>query len=252
MHIVRYRIDGPSRYGVLEGSAVIECGGTPFAGFRRGRRRHPLRQVVLLAPVLPGKIVGVGVNRREDPGPPGEPAPGEPSLFLKPPSAVTGPGEPIVHPPPSGRVECAAELAVVIRRRCRGVAAARAHEVILGYTCLNDVTARDLLGRDGSVTRAKAFDTFCPLGPSIVTDLDPRALTLETWVNGTLRHAVSTKELRLPVEDVVACVSEVMTLLPGDVIATGAGAAVGPIRNGDRVEVRVEGVGGLVNTVVGP
>lgn len=251
MHLVRYSVDGAVRHGVVEGAGVIECAGTPFSGFRRGRRRHPLRQVVLLAPVVPGKIVGVAVNHREDAAARGRPAPDEPALFLKPPSALVGPGDPIVVPAATRRLEVEAELAVVIRRRCRHVAPTRAHEVILGYTCLNDVTARDLLERDGEPTRAKGFDTFCPLGPAVVTDLDPRAVTVETWVNGALRHAVSTKELIFPVEDVVARVSEVMTLLPGDVVATGAGAAVGPVAPGDRVEVRIEGIGVLANGVVG-
>ena len=141
-------------------------------------------------------------------------------------------------------------LAVVIKRRCHDVPAARAREYILGYTCLNDVTARDLQMKDGRGSRAKAFDTFCPIGPCIATDVDPNALTIEAYVNGELRQSSSTKEMIFPVEDIVAHVSLVMTLLPGDVIATGTPPGIGPLQPGDRVEVRIESIGSLKNPVV--
>ena len=137
-----------------------------------------------------------------------------------------------------------------MKRRCRNVSAARAREYVLGYTCLNDVTARDLQERDGMPSRAKAFDTFCPIGPCVATDIDPNAVTIEAYVNGEIRQSSSTKELIFPVEELVARVSEVMTLLPGDVIATGTPPGVGPLRPGDRVEVRIEGIGSLRNPVV--
>lgn len=233
MQIVRFRIEGKTRYGVLDGATVVEYGGTPWSLFRRGRRRFPLRQVVLLAPVLPSKIVGLGAR-----------------LFFKPVSALVGPDDPIVAPPASTHVECEATLAAVIKRRCRNVPAARVREYVLGYAGLNDVTARDLQARDGDWTRAKAFDTFCPVGPCIATDLDPHATTIETWVNGVLRASAFTKDLALSVEDVVARVSEIMTLLPGDVVAPGAPGVWGPVDTGDRVEIRIEGAGALKNTVV--
>lgn len=238
MQIVRFRIEGKTRYGVLDGAVVVEYAGTPWSLFRRGRRRYPLRQVVLLAPVLPSKIVGVGPNQRD------------PRVFFKPISALVGPDDPIVAPPASAHVECEATLAAVIKRRCRNVPAARAREYVLGYAGLNDVTARDIQARDGDCTRAKAYDTFCPVGPCIATDLDPHTATIETWVNGALRGAASTKDLVYGVEDVLARVSEIMTLLPGDVVATGAPGASGPVDSGDRVEIRIEGVGALKNTVV--
>ena len=238
MQIVRFRIEGKTRYGVLDGAVVVEYAGTPWSLFRRGRRRYPLRQVVLLAPVLPSKIVGVGPNQRD------------PLVFFKPISALVGPDDPIVAPPASAHVECEAALAAVIKRRCRNVPAARAREYVLGYAGLNDVTARDIQARDGDCTRAKAYDTFCPVGPCIATDLDPHTATIETWVNGALRGAASTKDLVFGVEDVLARVSEIMTLLPGDVVATGAPGASGPVDVGDRVEIRIEGVGALKNTVV--
>lgn len=248
MQIVRFRIEGKTRYGVLDGATVIEYGGTPWSLFRRGRRRFPLRQVVLLAPVLPSKIVGVGVSHCESAT--GRAGADDPRLFFKPISALVGPDDPIVAPPASRHVECAATLAAVIKRRCRNVPVARAREYVLGYAGLNDVTARDLQTRDDDWTRAKAFDTFCPVGPCIATDLDPHTATLETWVNGALRASVSTKDLAFSLEDVVARISEIMTLLPGDVVAAGAPGVSGPVGAGDRVEIRIEGLGALKNTVV--
>ena len=248
MRIVRFRIDGKTRYGVLDGAVVIEYAGTPWSLFRRGRRRYPLRQVVLLAPVLPTKIVGVALSHREAAA--GLDRSDDLLLFFKPISALVGPDDPIVAPPQSKHVECEAALAVVIKRRCRNVPAARAREYVLGYAGLNDVVARDLQVRDGDCARAKAFDTFCPIGPCIDTDLDPRAATLETWVNGTRRAPASTAAVLLAVEEALARVSEVMTLLPGDVVATGAPGTSWPVDAGDRVEIRIDGVGALKNTVV--
>jgi 2-keto-4-pentenoate hydratase/2-oxohepta-3-ene-1,7-dioic acid hydratase in catechol pathway len=250
VQIVRFKADGRTQYGALEGAAVVEYTGTPFSLFKRGRRRFSLRQVVLLAPVQPGKIVALGLNYRGHAAELGVPLPAEPMIFFKPVSALVGPDDPIVYPAQSQRVDYGAELAVVIKRRCHKVAAARALEYVLGYTALNDVTARDVQARDGQPSRAKAFDTFCPLGPCITTDVDPHGLAIETWVNGVVRQSGSTKELVLTVEDAVARVSEIMTLLPGDVIATGTPAGVGALEPGDRVEVRIEGIGSLRNAVV--
>jgi 2-keto-4-pentenoate hydratase/2-oxohepta-3-ene-1,7-dioic acid hydratase in catechol pathway len=248
VQIVRFRAHDKTRYGVLEGAVVVEYAGTPWSLFRRGRRRYPVRQVVLLVPVLPSKIVGVALGR---PAPAAGPTGiGDPLMFFKPISALIGPDDPIVAPPACQHLESEAALAAVIKRRCRNVQPARARDYVLGYAGLNDVTARDIQARDGHCARAKAFDTFCPLGPCITTDLDPGAATIETWVNGTLRAAGSPKELGLAVEDVVARVSEVMTLLPGDVVVTGAPGASGPLAAGDRVEIRIGGIGGLKNTVV--
>jgi 2-keto-4-pentenoate hydratase/2-oxohepta-3-ene-1,7-dioic acid hydratase in catechol pathway len=176
--------------------------------------------------------------------------PAELAFFFKPVSALIGPDDPIVMPAGCARLECEPALGVVIKRRCRKVPATRAREYVLGYAVVNDVTARDVQSRDGDWTRAKAFDTFCPVGPCIATDLDPNTATIETWVNGVLRRAGSTKELVLPMEDVLARVSETLTLLPGDVVATGTPGATGPLEPGDRVEIRVEGMGALKNSVV--
>ena len=250
MQIVRFRAGGKTRYGGLEGASVVEYSGTPWSVFKRGRRRYALRQVLLLAPTVPSKIVAVGLNYRDHAVEMNMPLPDEPRIFLKPVSAIVGPDDPIVLPPQSIRVEHEEELAVVMKKRCRNVAAERARDYVLGYTCLNDVTARDIQARDRGPTRAKAFDTFCPLGPCIATDIDPNATTVEALVNGIVRQSGSTKDFVFPVEDLIARVSEVMTLLPGDVIATGTPAGVGPLHAGDRVEIRIDGVGVLKNPVV--
>jgi 2-keto-4-pentenoate hydratase/2-oxohepta-3-ene-1,7-dioic acid hydratase in catechol pathway len=250
MQIMRFRADGKTRYGVLEGSALVEYAGTPFGVFRRGRRRYPLKQIVPLVPVTPSKVIGVGLNYRDHAVELGLAIPAEPAFFLKPVSAIIGPDDPIVYPRQSHRVDYEGELAVVISRRCRNVPATRARQYILGYSCLNDVTARDLQSKDGRGVPAKAFDTFCPIGPCIATDVDPDAVRIETWVNGERRQSSTTKELIFSVEEVVARLSEVMTLVPGDVIATGTPPGVGPLQPGDHVEVRIDGIGTLKNPVV--
>ena len=250
MQIVRFRAGGKTRYGALERSGVVEYSGTPWSVFKRGRRRYALRQIVLLAPTVPSKIVAVGLNYRDHAAEMDMPIPEEPRIFLKPVSAIIGPDDPIVLPPQSTRVEHEAELAVVLKKRCRNVPVERVRDYVLGYTCLNDVTARDIQARDRGPTRAKAFDTFCPLGPCIAADIEPNAVTVEAVVNGVVRQSGSTKDFVFPVEDLVARVSEVMTLLPGDVIATGTLAGVGPLSAGDRVEIRIDGVGVLKNPVV--
>ena len=250
MRIVRFKTGGKVRFGVVEGTHVVEYAGTPFGPFRRGRKKYPLRQTVLLVPVVPSKIVAVGLNYRDHAEEMRLAIPAEPRIFFKPPSALCGPDDPIVYPACSGRVDFEAELAVVIKKRCRNVPVARVRDYVLGYTCLNDVTARDIQARDRGPTRAKAFDTFCPLGPCIATDIEPNAVTVEALVNGVVRQSGSTKEFVFPVEDVVAHISEIMTLLPGDVIATGTPAGVGPLHAGDRVEIRIDGIGALKNPVV--
>jgi 2-keto-4-pentenoate hydratase/2-oxohepta-3-ene-1,7-dioic acid hydratase in catechol pathway len=250
MQIVRFRAGGKTRYGALDGSAVVEYSGTPWSLFKRGRHRYALKQVVLLAPTVPSKIVAVGLNYRDHALEMNMPIPEEPRIFLKAISAVIGPDDPILLPPQSTRVEHEAELAVVLKKRCRNVPAERVRDYVLGYTCLNDVTARDIQARDRGPTRAKAFDTFCPLGPCIATDIEPNAVTVESFVNGVVRQSGSTKDFIFPVDDLVARISEIMTLLPGDVIATGTPAGVGPLSAGDRVEIRIDGIGALKNPVV--
>ncbi|MBI4591570.1 MAG: fumarylacetoacetate hydrolase family protein [Candidatus Rokubacteria bacterium] len=250
MKIVRFKAGGKTRYGVLEGPRVVEYSGTPFGAFKRGRRKFPVKQVVLLAPLVPSKIVAVGLNYRDHAQEVNLPIPEEPILFLKPPTALIGPDDPIVYPPLSQRVDYEAELGIVIKKRCRNVTPERAREYVLGYTCVNDVTARDLQRKDGQWTRAKSFDTFCPAGPCIATEIDPNAVDIEAYLNGERKQASNTKHFIFPVEDVVARISHVMTLLPGDLIATGTPSGIGPMQPGDKIEVRIEGIGSLKNSVV--
>ncbi len=250
MLIVRFRPAAKTQYGVLESGYVVAFSGTPYSGFQRGRRRYPIKQVPLLAPAQPSKIITIGLNYRARAAELGLAVPDEPVLAFKPATALVGPDDPIVYPALSRRVEHEGELAVVIKRRCHHVPLARALTYVLGYTCLNDVTARDVQEEDVQSSRAKGFDTFCPIGPCIATDLDPAAVQVTTYVNGVLRQSGSTKDLIFPVDDLIARVSDVMTLLPGDVIATGTPAGAGPLIPGDHVEVRIEGIGVLRNPVV--
>ena len=205
----------------------------------------------VLAPVQPSKIVAVGLNYRDHAREMNKPLPDEPLLFLKPSTAVIGPNDSIVMPSKAGRVDYEAELGIVIRKRARAVAAAEAAKYILGLTCVNDVTARDLQARDVQYTRAKGFDTFAPIGPCIVVGLDGNALDVESSVNGERRQASNTRQLIFGLHHLVEFISSVMTLLPGDVIATGTPSGIGPVEPGDRVVVKVEGIGELVNEVVG-
>jgi 2-keto-4-pentenoate hydratase/2-oxohepta-3-ene-1,7-dioic acid hydratase in catechol pathway len=236
-------------------SVIAELRGHPFSPGKGGVQftgaTFPLDDVRLLAPVLPSKVVAVGRNYADHAREMGSEPPAEPVLFLKPSTAVVGHGDPIAYPVKlTQRVDYEGELAVIIGRLCREVPAVQAAEVIFGYTCANDVTARDLQARDGQWTRAKGFDTFCPLGPWIETDADPADLGLTTVVNGEVRQQARTSQLLYDVPALVEYVSTVMTLLPGDVLLTGTPAGVGPLEDGDEVSVTIENVGSLRNTVV--
>ncbi len=236
-------------------SVVAELRGHPFSPGKGGVQftgaTFPLDDVRLLAPVLPSKVVAVGRNYADHAREMGGEPPAEPVLFLKPSTAVVGHGDQIAYPVKlTQRVDYEGELAVIIGRLCREVPAAQAAEVIFGYTCANDVTARDLQARDGQWTRAKGFDTFCPLGPWIETDADPADLELTTVVNGEVRQRARTSQLLYDVPALVEYVSTVMTLLPGDVLLTGTPAGVGPLEDGDEVSVTIENIGSLRNTVV--
>jgi 2-keto-4-pentenoate hydratase/2-oxohepta-3-ene-1,7-dioic acid hydratase in catechol pathway len=250
VRIVRFRAGDKTRYGTLDGTQIVEYSGTPYGSFTKARKRWALRQTVLLAPVVPSKIVAVGLNYRDHAEEMCVAIPDEPLLFFKPISALCGPDDPVVFPSQAERVDYEGELAIVIKKRCRHVAPERAREYVLGYSCLNDITARDLQIRDGQPSRAKGFDSFCPMGPCVATDIDPNGVGIETYVNGERKQVSNTKHLVFPVEDIIARVSAVMTLLAGDVIATGTPAGVGPLRPGDKVEVRIEGIGNLRNSVI--
>jgi 2-keto-4-pentenoate hydratase/2-oxohepta-3-ene-1,7-dioic acid hydratase in catechol pathway len=250
MRIVRYSHDGQMSFGVLEDQAVAEITPHPFGPFEYSGERVSVDEVRLLAPVLPTKIVAVGRNYADHAREMGDELPDEPIIFLKPSTAVVGPGDPIIYPTGVDRVDFEGELAVIVGKMARRLDEADALQVVLGFTCANDVTARNLQERDGQWTRAKGFDTFCPLGPWIETDLDSSDLALRTLVNDQQRQSSRTSMLVNGVARLLAFISGVMTLLPGDVILTGTPAGIGPLTPGDRVTVEVEGVGVLSNRVV--
>lgn len=256
MRIARFTTGDDPRFGLLEegsGELRVIVGDPLYTPVTPTGRRVPLEEARLLAPVIPrSKVIGVGRNYAAHVAEMGQEVPPEPVLFLKPNTSVIGPGDPIVLPRWSAEVHHEAELAVVISRLCKEVPRERAGDVILGYTAANDVTARDVQRSDDQWTRAKGFDTSCPLGPVIVTDLDPRDLAVRARVSGEPRQDGRTSEMVVDVAGLVAFVSQVFTLLPGDVILTGTPAGVGPIRAGDRVEVEIEGIGILSNPVVAP
>jgi 2-keto-4-pentenoate hydratase/2-oxohepta-3-ene-1,7-dioic acid hydratase in catechol pathway len=282
MRIARFAFGGEVRYGVVDGGAVdsgvvpggvvdggvvgggaaggesaelevAELAGHPFGAadaIRYTGARYPLADVRLLAPVLPSKIVAIGKNYAAHAREMGGEPPAEPVIFLKPSTAVAGPVDPIIRPVAlSKRVDYEGELAVVIGRVCRDVPADQAGAYVFGYTCANDVTARDLQATDGQWARAKGFDTFCPLGPWIETQLDPSDLEIRTTVNGEVKQESRTSLLLHAVPALVSYAAAVMTLLPGDVLLTGTPEGVGPLDHGDQVSVTIEGIGTLTNRV---
>ena len=249
MRIARYLIQGKALTGRLEADTLIPLPAPQPESLSPGGPPIPLGGARLLAPCQPGKIVGVGLNYRDHARERSKMLPAEPLLFLKPPSAVVGPGEPIQLPPGVGRVDHEAELAIVIGSTARNLAVANAGQAILGYTCFNDVTARELQDREIQFTRAKGYDSFAPMGPWIETELDPSDLAIEARVNGVLRQSSRTRELIFPPAFLVAYISRVMTLYPGDVIATGTPAGIGSLHAGDAVEITIEGIGTLANPV---
>ena len=254
MRIARYVYEGRTRFGVADPEAgqVREIAGDPFARVETSGDARRLEDVRLLAPVVPGKIVAVGLNYKDHARELGMELPGEPLLFLKAPSALIGPGGGIVYPPQSRRVDYEAELAVVIGRAAKNVREKDAAAYILGYTCINDVTARDLQMKDVQFARSKGFDTFAPLGPWIVTDFEPAEAPVRSLVNGEVRQDGNTREMIASVYRLLEYVSSNMTLFPGDVIATGTPPGIGSLRVGDVVTVEVGGIGALTNRVVAP
>jgi len=252
MEIVRFIVNGEdqARIGLLEGETVFETSGSVFGPYKKTDAEFAADQVSFLAPCDPSKVVCVGLNYRDHAEESNADLPQEPLLFLKPPSAVIGPGDNIVLPSNSQRIDFEAELAVVIAKRAKGVSKAEALEYVLGYTCLNDVSARDFQMKDGQWARAKGHDTFCPVGPSIVTDLDPLDLGVQAVSNGEIKQDSRTSYLIFDVPLLIEYISRVMTLEPGDIIATGTPAGVGPLTAGDTIEIKIEGVGSLINPVV--
>ena len=249
MKIIRIFIKGKTQYGWVNNEEVGLIEGDLFSEFRRLETEIPIDRVTLLTPVIPEKIICVARNYEEHAREHQVETPTYPMIFLKPPSALIGSGEPIRIPPQSQQVEHEAELAVVIGKPGKWIEPADVSKHILGYTIANDVTARDLQYKDGQWTRAKGFDTFCPLGPWIETELDPSDLMISCRVNGELRQMSSTKEMIFPINQLVSYISTIMTLNAGDVILTGTPAGVDKLEGGDVVEISIEGVGTLVSPV---
>jgi len=250
MRFVRFNADGQVRYGVVEGQQVRELLRNFLEGVTPMETTYALEDVDLLAPCRPSKMLCLGLNYRDHAEEMGEPVPEEPVLFLKPATALAGPGQPIVYPKMAGRVDYEAELAIVIGRRCRSVPPEKVDPVIFGYTCFNDVTARDLQAKDGQWSRAKGFDTFGVVGPWIETDPgNPDDLAVECRLNGEVTQASRTDQLAFDCRSIVCWATRIMTLEAGDVIATGTPSGIGPMEVGDRVEVEVEGIGVLANPV---
>lgn len=263
MRIVRFTAGEDPQYGVLTGdvddqgipedhAVVVALQGDPiYVGLQLSQVEHKLDDVRLLAPVLPrSKVVGIGKNYADHAREMGSEVPDEPLMFLKPNTSVIGPNDPIRFPPQSQELHYEGELAVVIGRICKDVPREKAADVIWGYTVANDVTARDLQRKDGQFTRAKGFDTFCPIGPWVETELDPSDLVVQTYLNGDLKQDGRTSDMVVDVAGLVAHVTSVMTLLPGDIILTGTPEGVGPMEPGDEVEIFVSGIGSLTNKVV--
>ena len=251
MKIIRYSYQDKSGYGILEEDTVQPLSAPPYGGLEKTGKRLPMAAVKLLAPCEPTKIVALGLNYRDHAEEMRLALPPEPLIFMKPSTSVIGPGEAIVYPRQSQRVDYEAELAVVIGRRAYKISETEAGDYIMGYTCCNDVTARDLQKKDGQFTRSKSFDTFAPLGPWIETALaNPGNITVEAFVNGQRRQHSHTSDLIFGVATLVSFISHIMTLLPGDVISTGTPSGVGPLQPGDIVEIRLENIGSLINPVV--
>jgi 2-keto-4-pentenoate hydratase/2-oxohepta-3-ene-1,7-dioic acid hydratase in catechol pathway len=253
-HVARYRVDDAVHHGRREAGGFVRLSAAPWEGGRETGVHDPDHAVTLLAPVVPTKIVCVGLNYRAHIAEsasvvPGAKPPEEPLLFLKPASAVIGSGQPIHYPPGVTRMDPEAELGVVIGRRARSVAEGDAMAYVAGLTCFNDVSARNYQRQDGQWTRAKGFDTFAPVGPWVAVGLAPDRLEVACRVNGGPRQQGNTADLLFPVPALIRFISRIMTLEPGDLIATGTPAGIAPVEVGDRIEVEVSGVGVLENRV---
>jgi len=250
--IVHYVKDGSRKCGVLSGEMIFKIEGDIFSRFRVIEEKHqPLKEVKVLPPVHPSKVIAIGINYRDHAEEFGHDIPSEPVLFMKPSTSIIGHEDEIVYPASSRRVDYEAEIAAVVKQKAFRVSPEEARRYILGYTCLNDVTARDLQRKDGQWTRGKSFDTFCPIGPVIETELNPDNVNIRSRLNGELRQSSNTKNFIFDIFHLVSFISHIMTLLPGDIITTGTPSGVGEMNPGDTVEVEVEGIGILRNRVVG-
>jgi 2-keto-4-pentenoate hydratase/2-oxohepta-3-ene-1,7-dioic acid hydratase in catechol pathway len=252
MKIVRLSQDKKVRYGVINGNSVRILQGTPYRGIKYSGDELPLNSVKLLAPSLPSKIVCLGLNYVLHAAEGNFKLPSEPLIFLKPPTSLIGHEDNIIYPRMSERVDYEGELAVIIGKKASHISPENALDYVLGFTCFNDVTARDLQSKDGQWTRAKGFDTFSAVGPCIETELNYSDCPVETYLNGEVKQQGTTRDMIFPIPGVISFISQVMTLLPGDVIATGTPSGIGPMQAGDKVEVKIAPIGTLRNYVVNP
>jgi len=251
MKIYRYKYKNKISLGVLEEERLYPLEGPIFRKIKTSKKWIPIGEVTILPPVKPSKIIAVGVNYKDHAMERGRSLPKEPLIFLKPPSAIVGSNDIIVYPEMTKRVDYEGELALVMKRKATRLQEGdEVDDFILGYTCFNDVTARDLQERDVQFTRAKSFDTFAAVGPCIATDIDPHRVRIKTFLNGKLRQSGNTGNMIFSVPYLVRFISHIMTLSPGDLITTGTPAGVGPMSPGDRVDVQIEGIGTLSNTVM--
>ncbi len=250
MKIIRFSYNNKCSYGILDGRTVQAVEGRPYPDLLPLKQLYSLNDVKVLAPCEPSKIIAMGLNYHSHAKEMGAGIPNSPLTFLKPPTAVIGHQANIVYPSASARVDYEGEMAVVIKKIAWRVPEDQAMDYVFGYTCFNDITARDLQARDNQWTRAKGFDTFAAIGPWIETDVDLENLTLETYLNGELRQCGNTSDLIYSVPNIINFISNVMTLMPGDIIATGTPAGIGPMHPGDVVEVKIQHIGTLKNYVI--
>jgi 2-keto-4-pentenoate hydratase/2-oxohepta-3-ene-1,7-dioic acid hydratase in catechol pathway len=248
MQIVRYSADGKTEYGVIEGEWVQSLAGSPFEQIKTLNKCHKLSEVKLLAPCEPSKIVAIGLNYKSHADESSEPLPEEPIMFFKPSTSVIGPEDKIVNPG-CERLDYEAEMGVVMKSRTSKVSEKDAFKYVLGYTCFNDVSARDWQAKDWQWARAKGSDTFSSFGPWIETELNPSNVTVESYLNGECKQRGNTRDLVFPVPMLISYISNVITLLPGDIIATGTPGGVGPMKSGDIIEIKVENIGTLRNYI---
>ncbi|MFH1875838.1 MAG: fumarylacetoacetate hydrolase family protein [Candidatus Omnitrophota bacterium] len=249
MRIGRFTYKKKILWGTIEDDCVRPLADEPFKRIRSSSRKIPLTQIKLLAPATPSKIILVGLNYRNHAQELNMPIPQEPVIFLKPPTAVIANGGIIRYPQQVRRLDYEAELALIIKKEAKNISPSRAKDYILGFTCVNDVTARDLQHKDIQWSRAKSFDTFCPVGPWIETELDPRRLRIATYLNDSLKQDSSTANMIFPVDFVLSFVSSIMTLHAGDIISTGTPPGIGPMKRGDTVTVEIEHLGRLTNYI---
>jgi len=249
MKFVRFSIEAKEKLGIIENDIIKEIKGDFFNEYSITDKEYKNEDVKILPPCIPTKIVAIGLIYKDHIEELGFPFPDEPIIFFKPTTGIIGHEDAIIYPSMTSRVDYEAELAIVIKDKIKDIDENDASKHVLGYTCFNDVTARDLQKKDVQWTRAKAFDTFSPVGPCIVDDIDPNNVLVESYLNGELKQSSNTKNFIFKVEKLISFISKVMTLLPGDIIATGTPYGVGPMNSGDVIEIKIEGIGTLKNHI---